>query len=324
MDERPVFLSGATGFIGQALYPRLEEAGLQIRCGTRSVDKARFRHPDREWVEFDLERPETVPAALRGCGSAFYLVHQMSSGQGYRERERQSAHVFADAADQAGVERVVYLGGVAPQGKPSEHLDSRLQTGRILRDRRGSTVELRASMIIGPGSASWRVVRDLAARLPVMLLPAWTQSQTQPVYIDDVVEALYGALTLDEEESCWFDIPGPEVMTVEDILRRTARLLGQDTRRLRVPLLSPKLSSYWLRFVTGADLNVARELVEGLQSDLLAESDVFWERIDHHERVGFDEAARRTLALTEPESLLTRAYERLLGNVSGRQPRPGS
>jgi uncharacterized protein YbjT (DUF2867 family) len=325
MDERPVFLSGATGFIGRHLNPRLEAAGLEVRCGTRSVDKAQAKQPERKWVEFDVERPQTVRQALDGCGSAFYLVHQMATGGGYRERERKAAHAFVDAADEVGVERVVYLGGVAPEGQPSEHLGSRLQAGRILRGGDVSTIELRASMIIGPGSASWQIVRDLAARLPVMLLPSWTQSHSQPVYIDDVVEALLGALMLDEPGSRWFDIPGPEVMTIEEIIERTARLLGgQGPRRLRVPLLSPKLSSYWLRFVTGTDLNVARELVEGLKSDLLAESDEFWAIIDHLERVGFDEATRRTLAQVGTQPMLARTYERLIGNVSGVQPAPGT
>lgn len=319
--EGPVFLSGATGFVGQRLYPRLARAGVAMRCGTRSVERARNKHPRRDWVEFDVERPDTMHAALEGCDSAYFLVHQMAAGPGYREREQQAAHEFARAAKRAGLRRVVYLGGVEPASEPSEHLASRLQTGWILRDSGVSTVELRASMIIGAGSASWQVVRDLAARLPVMILPAWTQSRTEPVYIDDVVEALLAALWLDENGSVWCDIPGPEVLTVEQILRRTARILGHDIRPLHVPLLSPKVSSYWLRLITGADYNVAHELVAGLSCDLLAHDDSFWERIGHTERVGFDDAVARTLHQTAPDSALARTYEGLVGRVWGRPQR---
>jgi uncharacterized protein YbjT (DUF2867 family) len=311
--ERPVFLAGATGFIGQHLYPRLVDAGLRVRCGTRSALKARARQPGRDWVEFDVDEPATIPDALAGCGSALYLIHQMAGGQGYHERERRAAHAFASAAEACGLQRIVYLGGVAPEGAPSEHLASRLQTGRILRTGEVPAIELRASMIIGPGSASWQIVRDLAARLPLMILPSWTQSRTEPVYIADVADALVGALMLEEPGSRWYDIPGPEVLSVEQILERTARALGHDARQVHVPLLSPRLSSYWLRFVTRADLNIARELVEGLQSDLLASGDEFWELVDHAERVGFDEAALRTIAKTPPESMLARTYERLIG-----------
>ena len=294
-DSRPIFLSGATGFVGSHLYPKLVEAGYDVRCGTRSPEKAQKEHPHRQWVAFDVHDPATVVRALRGCRAAFYLVHEMAAGGDYRKREQEAALGFREAAGELGVERVVYLGGVAPAGVPSEHLSSRLQTGRILRGGTASTIELRASMIIGPGSASWQVVRDLAARLPLMLLPAWTRSRTEPIYLDDVLVALMGALELERGDSRSFDIPGPDKLTVEEMLLQTAELLGNQPRRLYVPVLSPKLSSYWLRFVTGTNWHIARELVEGLTSDLVARDDAFWDLIDHRQRVSFDEAARRTL-----------------------------
>lgn len=315
-ESDPVFLSGATGFVGSHLYPRLRGAGLEVRCGTRSVDRANRNHPDRQWVEFDVERPETLRPALEGCRTAYYLIHQMGGGEDYREREGWSALSFRRAAEDAGLERIVYLGGVAPRGRASEHLISRLETGEILRGGDVSTIELRAAMIIGPGSASWRIVRDLAARLPVMILPKWTQSRSEPVYIDDVVEALAAALTLDVEDSQWFDIPGPEALTVKEILTRTARQMGHHPGQMPVPLLTPRLSSFWLRFVTREDLGLARELVEGLRSDLLAEDDRFWDRIGHTDRVEFDEAVRRMLRDTESASLPGRIYEWLVGKVT--------
>lgn len=314
--DEAVFLSGATGFIGGHLYPRLMEEGLEVRCGTRSPERARIVRPGRQWVKFDIERPETVEKALTGCRSAFYLIHQMASGEGYRERERRGAQNFLRAAEAVGLKRIVYLGGVVPKGVESEHLGSRLQTGRILRGGKVSTIELRASMVIGAGSASWQVVRDLAARLPVMLLPEWTKSRTQPVYVDDVVEALFQAWRLETQEgSRWYGVPGPETLTMEEILLRTARLMGHKPHRWHVPVLSPTLSSYWLRLVTRADWNVARELVEGLTGDLVATGEDLWSVIDYGDRVGFDDAVRRALAQTGPETRLGRAYERFIGSV---------
>ena len=322
--EKPVFLSGATGFIGASLYPKLVEEGLEVRCGTRNPQRAAHRMPGCDWVEFDVERPETLAAALQGCGSAYYLVHQMQTGEGYREREVQAAKAFLKAAEDAGVRRVVYLGGVEPSdnAEPSEHLASRLQTGRILRsshldgDKKVVTVELRASMIVGAGSASWKMVRDLAARLPMMVLPSWTQSRSQPVFIDDVVSALVGARGLKLDDSTWFDIPGPQTLTAEEILRQVAHILGHDFVSLPVPMLSPRVSSYWLRFVTRCDIYMARELVDGLKTDLIAQDGRFWMFINHPKRVPFEEAARRAVQASEPGSLLSRAYEGLVSKVS--------
>jgi uncharacterized protein YbjT (DUF2867 family) len=231
---------------------------------------------------------------MESCRAALYLIHQIS-GDDYVETERRSARRFAEAAGESGLERLVYLGGVRPGGTPSKHLESRLETGRVLRQGPVSCVELRAAMIIGAGSASWQIVCDLASRLPAMLLPKWTQSRSQPVWIGDVAEAILGALQLPDQETGWYDIPGPDTLTVEEILRRTAQLMGKDPLLVDVPFLTPKLSSYWLRFVTSCDYELARELVEGLKYDLLADDDGYWERIGHVERCGFDEAASREL-----------------------------
>ncbi|MBC8069395.1 MAG: NAD-dependent epimerase, partial [Deltaproteobacteria bacterium] len=214
----------------------------------------------------------------------------------YGELERRDAEAFASAAERAGVERIVYLGGPAPRGEPSEHLRSRLAVGEILRAGMVPTIELRASMVIGYGSASWQIVRDLAVRLPAMILPRWLKSRTRPVALDDVVAALIAAGTMPVAGSEWFDIPGPEVMTGRQILERIAAVRGRHIFAIEVPLLTPRLSALWLRLVTRADFSLARELVLGLGEDLLPHDDRFWAQAGHTELVSFDDAARRALA----------------------------
>jgi uncharacterized protein YbjT (DUF2867 family) len=214
----------------------------------------------------------------------------------FRQLEQRAARAFAEAAAKAGVERIVYLGGPAPLGPPSEHLRSRLEVGETLRAGSVVAVELRASMVIGAGSASWQIVRDLAMRLPIMVLPKWLGSRTCPVALDDVIVALLRAATLPLEQSAWFDVPGPEIMSGQQILKRIAALRGRQFLALKVPLLTPRLSALWLRLITRTDFALARELVLGLEQDLLPKDERYWDLIEHPRLLSFDEAARRALA----------------------------
>lgn len=291
-----ILLTGATGFVGGAVRPALAARGWAVRCMTRDVARARTRESALDWVEGDVRNVRSCTRALEGCQAALYLVHGMGEGGDYHRREVTSAKTFGEAAATAGVERIVYLGGIAPAGAGSEHLRSRLDVGEALRHSGVKTVELRASMIVGHGSLSWLIVRDLAARLPFMVLPEWLKSRTEPVAIDDVVVALVRALELPLAASAWFDLPGPRALSGKDILEETARVMGlPHIRMLEVPLLSPRLSSLWVRFVTRAQWSVAREVVLGLSEDLLAQDDGFWRRIDHPTRLTFKEAARIAL-----------------------------
>jgi uncharacterized protein YbjT (DUF2867 family) len=299
---QPVLLTGATGFVGSALQPALAEHGA-VRCLTRDAARARARWPRLDWVEGDVADESACARALDGCHAAFYLVHSIGEGQDFRGREVEAARRFASAAAVAGVRRIVYLGGVAPADSASEHLRSRLEVGEDLRAGPVPTVELRASMIIGHGSLSWLIVRDLAARLPVMVLPRWLRSRTQPVAIDDVVVALMKAREIPIEASAWFDIPGPEVLSAEQILVDTARAMGlPPPLRFAVPVLTPQLSSHWIRFVTRARWSVAHELVLGLGGDLLSHDDRFWRMIGHERRLPFQEAAKRALEAERREA----------------------
>jgi uncharacterized protein YbjT (DUF2867 family)/membrane protease YdiL (CAAX protease family) len=295
--ERTVLLTGATGFVGQYAYGPLVDVGWSVRCATRNVPAAQSRWPDRTWVRLDVSDEESVKEALEGCSAALYLIHGMAShAEDFRRTEIQQAETFAKTAAKAGVRRIVYLGGVAAPADASEHLRSREEVGEVLRAGDVPTIELRASMIVGDGSLSWLIVRDLTARLPVMVLPSWLRSRTEPVSIEDVTIALVRSLELDLPQSAWFDVPGPEVLSGREILERTATALGvRKPLMIQVPFLSPKLSSHWVRFVTRAEWSVAREVVVGLKTDLIAHDDRFWSLIEHPKRKNFDSAARTAI-----------------------------
>ena len=291
-----VLVTGATGFIGSALSRELADRGLHVVAATRQPRKASAQE-GVEWRTCDLLEPSTLDAAFAGVRVAYYLVHSMGSGgSDFGALERQAALAFAQAAARANVKRIVYLGGPAPPGPPSEHLRSRLAVGEILRSGTVPAIELRASMVIGLGSASWQIVRDLAVRLPVMVLPRWLSSRTRPVALADVVAALCGAADMPLEHSEWFDVPGPETLSGQQILERIARLRGRRFLALKVPFLTPQLSALWLRLITRTDFALARELVLGLKDDLLPRDARFWALIGHTDLITFDDAARHALA----------------------------
>lgn len=290
-----IILTGASGFVGTHLLQTLvTREDRSIVCTSRDPDRAGRDHPG-QWARLDVDDEGSIRRLLQAGDRVVYLVHGMSSGPGYAEREQAAARAFARVARERDVARIVYLGGPRPPGPPSKHLASRLRTGRILRQSGVSTIELRAGMIMGPGSASWRVTRDLSARLPVMLLPRWLRNQCEPIAIDDVIAALTYAIDAPDRLAGAWDLPGPERLTYQDVLYRVAALGGTRPIGIRIPLLTPRLSSHWLRLVTRADMSIARELVDGLAYDLVSPDDGFFEHMPHHTRVGFEEGARRAL-----------------------------
>jgi len=292
-----ILLTGATGFVGSHLRIALHAAGHTIRCATRSPDKARAKAPELSWVAADLMRPETLAPALAGCDAAIFLVHSMGTGHedDYPQREKESAEAFAAAAARAGVKRIVYLGGVVPSTAASRHLRSRQRTGEILRAGTVETIELRAAMVIGAGSTSWIMVRDLARRLPAMVLPRWLRNTSFPIAIEDVVRGLVAALALPPGASRVYELPGRERLTHKDMLVRTAAAMGHHPVLFSVPILTPRLSSYWIALVTRTSLAMAKELVEGVRSNLEPTGTSLWSEI-HQEPMAIDEAIRRALS----------------------------
>lgn len=289
--KRKLLLTGATGFVGRHLDLALTETDWEVVRATRN----RERSSAPGWTYLDVEDRSSIEPALEGCDAAVYLVHCIDDSRDYPEREARCAHAFREAVTNVGIARVVYLGGVAPADKPSRHLKSRLHTGCILRSGTVSTIELRCAMIIGGGGGSWMMVRDLAARLPAMLLPRWLHYSSWPVWIEDVVVAVVRALDLPLEGSAWYDLPGPERMTHEELLKRVARAMGKDPRLFGVPVLTPKLSSYWIALVTRANLTLARELVQGLQSDLDPSGEIFWDVLGDERPIEFQVSIERAL-----------------------------
>jgi uncharacterized protein YbjT (DUF2867 family) len=324
-EIKRVLLTGATGFVGLHLYPVLAAADMQVVCGSRQPEAARARFPSREFRTLDVNDFDSCVRAMAGCDAAVYLVHAMADVKRYDRAEERVAKTFLRAAEQAGLKRIVYLGGPQPLGKGSRHLRSRLRTGEILRSGKVSTIELQATMVIGPGSESWRMVRDLAARLPVMLLPRWLENRSQPIYIDDVTAAIRLALTLDEAGSVAYPLPGPETLSAREILRRTAQLMGLFPHMYGVPVITPYLSSFWIALVTRSNQRIARQLVEGLRSELVARDDGFWKLFPSHPRVPFDVAARRALrAEADTLSLRDRLTEWLIHRITPNSSAPES
>ncbi|WP_283133025.1 SDR family oxidoreductase [Rhizohabitans arisaemae] len=264
-------VTGATGYVGGRLVPRLLEAGHRVRCMVRGAGRLRDQPwADRvETVAADACNPDRVRAALEGVEVAYYLIHAMGGGErDFAAADRRAATVFARAAEEAGVRRIVYLGGLNPGERLSPHLRSRAEVGEIFLAARVPAVVLRAAMIIGSGSASFEMLRYLTERLPVMTTPRWVRTRTQPIAIRDVLRCLVAAAELPDGLNRAFDIGGPDVMTYAEMMQGYAEV-ARLPRRLIVPLpmLTPGLSSLWVGLVTPVPASIARPLVESLRNE---------------------------------------------------------
>ncbi len=269
VDQPPILVTGATGYVGSLLISRLEQQGVKLRCLARNPDKLRSHlQAASEVVQGDVLDQGSLDKALQGVHAAYYLVHLMSGSKDFEREDRQAAVNFAGAAQQAGVRRIIYLGGLGDHGDPklSPHLSSRHEVGKILRDSGVQTIELRASMVIGAGSLSFDLMKSLTDRLPVMLCPRWLTTPTQPIAVDDVLAYLLAAKDLPPGESRIFEIGGPDVSTYGDLIREYARQRGLRRWLVSVPVLTPYLSGLWLALVTPTSFAVGRHLIEGLKN----------------------------------------------------------
>ncbi|MFD3324522.1 SDR family oxidoreductase [Streptomyces sp. NPDC058701] len=308
-------VTGATGYIGGRLVPELLDAGHRVRCLARTPAKLRD-HPwaDRaEVVRGDATDAGSVAAALEGIDVAYYLVHALGGGSGFEGRDRDAARIFAEQAAAAGVRRIVYLGGLTPSGIPvrelSPHLRSRSEVGEILLAGAVPATVLRAAVIIGSGSASFEMLRYLTERLPVMVTPSWVGTRCQPIAVRDVLRYLVGSATMPPEVDRAFDVGGPDVLTYEEMMRRYA-VVAELPRRLilRVPMLTPRLSSHWIGLVTPVPRALARPLAESLRHEVIcSEHDIARYVPDPPDApIGFDQALALALRRVREAKVDTR------------------
>src|SRR3954451_3476251 len=274
--RRLALVTGVAGYIGGRLVPELLDAGLRVRGLARHAPRLRDRawFPKIEVVEGDAADPEVLRQALDGVDVAYYLLHSLGSGRRFESTDRHTAREFARAAREAQVRRVVYLGGLYPEGEDlSRHLDSRREVGEILLASGVPTAVLRAAVILGSGSASFEMLRYLTERLPVMITPRWVSTQIQPIAIRDVLRYLVGSATLPPEVNRAFDIGGPDVLNYRDMMQRYAKVAGLSRRFiLPVNVLTPRLSSHWVGVVTPVPNPLARPLVESLVHEVVVKN----------------------------------------------------
>jgi len=318
-DPRRRLVFGASGYIGTYLVPRLLAAGAVVRVSSRQPRGLEARGwPGVEIVGADALDPDSLPAALAGVSIAYYLVHSMGAGKHFGRLDLDAAANFAAAAAQAGVERICYLGGLVPDDATSEHIVSRRDTGQVLRQGAVPVTEIRAGIIVGPGSAAFEVMRDLVYHLPVMITPRWVTAKSPPVALDNLLEYLMMAPGLPETANRILDAAGPEELTYAQMMRILAEAAGRRPPWIiPVPVLSPKLSAYWLRFVTAVPTNVARALIEGLKHDFTAHPEEL-RRLVPQRLLSFRESVDAAFAAERNATVLARWTEGAFNMRKGR------
>ncbi len=302
-DQEPanqpiVLLTGASGYVGGKLLPLLEQLPIQLRCLARTPDKLRPQVKEStQIVQGDVLDAASLDRALKGVQTAYYLVHLMSDSSDFEEQDRQAATNFAEAASNAKVQRIIYLGGLGDDNDPklSPHLRSRHEVGRILNSSGVDTVEFRAGMVIGAGSLSYTLLKSLTDRLPVMICPRWLTTATQPIAIDDVLAYLLAARQLPPGRDRVFEIGGQEVVTYAGLIREYAHQKGLRRLLIFVPVLTPYLSGLWLAVVTPATYAIGRHLIEGLKNPTVVQ-DKRASKIFAIHPIGFKEALSRAIA----------------------------
>ncbi|BCS94739.1 NAD-dependent epimerase [Desulfoluna limicola] len=322
MDERPlILLTGATGYVGARLLRVLEGEGFRLRCMARRAAFLKQRTAEgTDVMKGDVFDLKSLALALEGVHTAFYLIHSMGATGGFEEMDRKAAHNFAKAAQQAGVKKIIYLGGLGEGAELSAHLRSRQEVGRILRESSVPTLEFRASIIIGSGSLSFELVRALTERLPVMLLPKWVKVLAQPIGIEDVIRYLTEAVGLPLSESRIVEVGGSEPLSYQDLMETYAKARGFTRLMIPVPVLTPAVSSLWLGLVTPLYARVGRKLIEGVKNKTVVKDPVARELFTV-EPMSAREAIQRAL-MNEERAFAESRWTDAVSSAGGKPPGP--
>ena len=292
-----VLVAGATGFVGTRLVRALKDAGHEVQALTRRPDEY---EGVGNAVGGDVSDEDALASALVGCAAAYYLVHSLDSAD-FADKDATGARTFGRAARTAGVQRIIYLGGLGQEGDElSAHLRSRQEVETLLGDAGVPVTTIRAGVIIGNGGLSWELMRELVAHLPIMLTPRWVRTKAQPVAIADVVRYLSAVLDLPETAGQVYEIGGPEILTYENAMHRVARVRHRPLFIVPVPLLTPRLSSRWLALVTSVDLQTATNLIESMSNEVVVRDESL-RRLVGLTATPFEEAVRQALAEREAQ-----------------------
>ena len=318
-SKKPILVTGATGYVGGRLIPRLLDAGYIVRAMVR--DPSRLQ--GRSWVDQveiykgDVLQPETLFPALEGVDVAYYLIHSMMAGTGFHQRDQRAAHSFAAAAKKGEVRKIIYLGGLGdPNADLSDHLRSRQQTGTALQSAGVHVLEFRAGVIVGAGSASFEMIRYLTERVPIMISPRWVYTRTQPISIGNILDYLTAAVEFPLDDHQVVEIGGPQVLSYEDMLRGYARIRGLRRAILPVPILTPRLSSYWVHWVTPIPAALARPLIEGLRNEVIVHDHQAQQLFPSVKLTPYDQAVEVALSSLHASNVES-AWSDALANTQG-------
>ncbi|WP_327635941.1 SDR family oxidoreductase [Kribbella sp. NBC_00482] len=301
MEQRLALVTGVSGYIGGRLVPELLAAGFRVRAMARNPRRLRDRpwYGDVEIAEADAGDADQLRTAMEGVDLAYYLIHSLGTGHRFEARDRHNALTFGTAAREAGVRRIVYLGGLYPEGEElSPHLDSRREVGEILLASGVPVAVLRAAVILGSGSASFEMLRHLTDRLPVMVTPRWLSTRIQPIAVRDVLHYLVGSADLPAGVNRGFDIGGPDILTYRGMMQHYAKVARLNQRRIvTLPLLTPSLSSHWVGLVTPVPSSIARPLVDSLIHEVICKEHDIAKYVPDPEPglIGFDRAVELAL-----------------------------
>lgn len=275
-NKKLVLVTGATGYVGGRLVPALLESGYKVRILVRDADRVK----GRSWINQvevsvgDVFEPETLKLAMKGVHSAYYMIHSMMDSSEFHERDLIAARNFGTAARESQVARIIYLGGLGePESDLSPHLRSRQETGEVLRQSGVPVTEFRAAIIVGSGSISFEMIRYLTERLPVMICPQWVYTRVQPIGIRNVLEYMVAAIDTPESAGKIIEIGGEDVLTYGDMMRQYAEVRGLNRVLIPVPVLTPRLSSHWVHWITPIPSQIAQPLIEGLRNEVILHND---------------------------------------------------